>query len=126
MKCGLPRKSAFKVAAMTATIVHLRATTRIVEPALVQTKPVRKPNRPLTRQQILHRLRAESARRGNSGYRFSEKGFLIELAYAAAHSTQRSILWRGIRFPLRQGIWLAVLDPETGKGLVNTTGGMLI
>ncbi len=102
---------------MTANVIRLKVKVR------AEKKP--RPARAPSRKRWLDLLRAESQRRAWTGYSLSEKTPLIDLARAAAYSTKRSITWNGIRFPLRHGLWLVVLDPETGTPLISTSGGMV-
>lgn len=75
---------------------------------------------------LLDRLLWESRTRSGTGYSKYETGSpLIELANAAAYASGRHIVWRGIRFPLRHGLFLAVLDPRTRKPLIFTNGGIV-
>lgn len=81
--------------------------------------------RPSRRDELLRRLRAESQVRSHSRYSHRENTLLVGLARTARYSTRRSIRYLGVRFPLRVGLWLDVLDPETGKVLISTNGGLL-
>lgn len=91
--------------------------------ALVITLPRRTVHRraypvPSARRQMLAKLRCDSDL-ARGGHRISND--LIELSRLAkyAHARQRSINWRGIRFPLAIGLAInSVLDPETGRPLV--------
>lgn len=77
------------------------------------------------RNALLNELRRESDAHAWSGYLPTTKGLLFDLARFAANSPARSIVWRDIRFPLRHSMWLAVCDPDTGKPLIMTQGGIL-
>lgn len=79
-----------------------------------------------TRELLLEALRYESKiRSGIAWQSITKDSLLFDLAQAAMYSRKRHITWRGIRFPLIHSIWLQVLDPETGKILVQTNGGIL-
>ena len=124
--CPAPKAILEARAAMTDMVVHLSEAVSEVKPKPARCRTPAKLRRPPTRKELLAMLRSESIRRENSAYQINDGGLLIDLAYAAANSTKRSITWRGIRFPLRVGIWLTVLDPETLKPLVSTQGGVVL
>lgn len=84
-----------------------------------------RPYRPLNRAELLSQLRRESDMRSGTQYSTYENSLLVDLARRAAYSRGRSILWRGILFPLRHSLWIVVIDPDTGKPLVSTQGGIL-
>lgn len=75
---------------------------------------------------LLAQLRRESKIRCGPNWRKITKGSaLYDLAQAAMYAQKRHITWRGIKFPIFHGLWLQVIDPETGKVLVQTSGGIL-
>ena len=102
---------------MTSNVIKLTIKTKVDKKRKIVAKT--------SRQQLLDTLRAECKRREGTKYSLSENTLLIELAKDAARSSKRSITWYGIRFPLRNGIWITVLDPETGKPLISAPGGLL-
>lgn len=102
---------------MSSVVINLRTKTK------ADNKP--KVDRETTRKKLLRSLRAESRSRAFSRYSMDENTPLVELARAAAYSTRRSIIWMGIRFPLRSFLYVDVLDPETGKPLISTKGGIV-
>lgn len=71
------------------------------------------------RQQTLCRIRKESDRALLSQHVMSDDLQIMAYLAKVAPPRARSISWRGIRFPLRQGFAInSVLDPETGRPLV--------
>jgi len=49
---------------------------------------------------------------------------LFDLAIAAKYERGRSMMFHGIRFPLKHGYFVSVRDPVTGEALVGA-GGIL-
>lgn len=83
-----------------------------------------------TRGELLSALRAEREQFIAEAWRTGRapavtSGLLFDLAKAAAHCRKKTIIWRGVRFPLLCGFSLQVLDPETRKTLVGTGGGFV-
>lgn len=107
---------------MSAKVIQLTIKTDKAKPR----KSTKKPKRPTAsaRKRLLSALRSESRARWCSGYSMDENTPLVELARAAAYSTKRFVTWGGIRFPLRHGWYLTIIDPETGAPLISTKGGV--
>jgi hypothetical protein len=100
------------------------STPRTAKPRL---KPPRRESEETKRNRLLNTLRKQSKMletvRRTIDLRTAE-GLIFDLARAAAHCPARSIVWQGVRFPIRhQMLCLAVLDPWTKENLVLTVGG---
>jgi hypothetical protein len=74
--------------------------------------------------QILLVLRNQAARIGPRGFSRDEAPELYDLAQLARASDGPSCVFRGIRFPLRCGLWKYVVDPLSREFLVATDGGL--
>ena len=97
----------------------------------VSVKPVRRAKAKCLsaagyRRQLLMRLRRQSETIGCGLFRAELAPDLYELAqHASADHGRRFVSFRGIRFPLKFGIWKYIIDPETGETLVSVSGGWL-
>lgn len=90
-----------------------------------ETVPPRKrpkPKAPPTGLRLLSILRQQSARTGGGRFVRHQAPELWDLAIAAAPRRGKFLRYRGIKFPLRYGIWTYVTDPHTDKTLVAVQG----
>ncbi len=81
----------------------------------------RSPRRPSTRAALLATLRAQWCRIGAASFSAQEAPELYALAMAASRARRgrKSIVFRGVRFPLAFGSFRRyVLDPDTRQTLV--------
>ena len=76
------------------------------------------------RRRLIEIVRRQSRLIGTGLFSRTAAPELFDLAIAAKYQRGRSLLFRGIRFPLKHGWHVYVCDPETGETLVGA-GGIL-
>jgi len=85
----------------------------------------RKSKAPPTGPRLLSVLRWQSARIGRRRFARHQAPELWDLSMAAAGRRGKFLRYRGIKFPLRHGIWVYVADPHSYETLVAAQGGWL-
>jgi hypothetical protein len=76
------------------------------------------------RRRLLEIVRRQSLQLSHGFFTRAMAPELFDLAIAAKHPRGRSLLFRGVRFPLKYGLHVYVCDPDTGETLVGA-GGLL-
>lgn len=83
-----------------------------------------KPRKPMTRRQLMRALHDEIARSGRPITSRHIAPLVFELADIAKAARGRTVIFRGVKFKLKIGLWLNVCD-ETGEVIFSTSGGVL-
>ena len=110
---------------MSANVIVIEFAPKAAKKKRPRRPAAKKPKKS-ERQLLLEQLRRESKIRcGPKWHSITQGSALYDLAQAAMYAQTRHITWRGIKFPIFHGLWLQVIDPETGKVLVQTSGGIL-
>lgn len=80
--------------------------------------------KPITRRQLMQQLHDEIARSGRPITSRHIAPLVFELADMAKAARGRTVIFRGVKFKLKAGLWLNVCD-ESGEVIFSTTGGLL-
>jgi hypothetical protein len=78
----------------------------------------------MTRRQLMQRLHDEIARSGRPITSRRIAPLVFELADKARVARGRTVIFRGVKFKLKVGLWLNVCD-ENGAVIFSTNGGLL-
>lgn len=76
------------------------------------------------RRRLLEILRWQARNLSHGFFTRDTAPELFDLGIAAKDKRGRSMVFRGIRFPLKHGLVVSVRDPQTGEALVGA-GGIL-
>lgn len=76
------------------------------------------------RRRLIETVRWQSRQIGRGFFTRTAAPELFDLAIAAKDRRGRSLVFQGVRFPLKHGWHVYVCDPETGETLVGA-GGIL-
>jgi hypothetical protein len=80
--------------------------------------------KPMTRLQLMRELHREIASSGRPITSRDTAPLVFELADKAKAARGRSVIFRGVKFKLKIGLWLNVCD-ESGDVIFSTSGGVL-
>lgn len=76
------------------------------------------------RRRLLEIIRWQAQQLGHGFFTREVAPELFDLAIAAKYRRGRSLVFQGVRFPLKHGWHVYVCDPDTGETLVGA-GGLL-
>lgn len=85
---------------------------------------IRKPRKPMTRVQLMQQLHHELAHGSKLITSRRIAPLVFELADAAKAARGRRMIFHGVKFKLKIGLWLNVCD-ESGEVIFSTSGGVL-